>query len=60
VIDKLSQKLNLTAPSNQAFITALRSNGFEAVLTHFNPRGIKTNAPALEMHRLLREVVSAK
>jgi tRNA (guanine26-N2/guanine27-N2)-dimethyltransferase len=59
VIDKLSQKLNLPAPSNQAFITALRSSGFEAVLTHFNPRGIKTNAPALELHRLLREVVSA-
>jgi tRNA (guanine26-N2/guanine27-N2)-dimethyltransferase len=60
VIDKLSQKLNSSSPSNQTFITALRNSGFEAVQTHFNPRGIKTNAPALELHRLLREVMSAK
>jgi tRNA (guanine26-N2/guanine27-N2)-dimethyltransferase len=60
VIDKLSGKLNLTAPSNLSFIAALRNSGFEAVPTHFNPRGIKTNAPALVMHRVLREIVAAK
>jgi len=60
VIDKLSQKLNLSAPSNQAFISALRDAGFEAVQTHFNPRGIKTNAPSLALQRVLREIVSAK
>ena len=54
VIDRLSRKQNLPAPSNQTFLEALKSNGFEAVLTHFNPRGIKTNAQALTMHNLLR------
>jgi tRNA (guanine26-N2/guanine27-N2)-dimethyltransferase len=58
VIDKLSGKLNLPAPSNQKFITALRNSGFVAEATHFNPRGIKTNAPALTMHKILREIVA--
>jgi tRNA (guanine26-N2/guanine27-N2)-dimethyltransferase len=60
VIDKLSGKLKLPAPSNQAFLTALQNSGFEAVPTHFNPRGIKTDAPALTMHKLLKEIVAIK
>ena len=60
VIDKLSSKLNLPSPSNQEFLTALQNSGYQAVLTHFNPRGIKTDAPALTIHRLLREIVSIK
>jgi tRNA (guanine26-N2/guanine27-N2)-dimethyltransferase len=60
VIDKLSGKLKLPAPSNQAFLTALQSSDFQAVPTHFNPRGIKTNAPALAMHKVLMDLVAAK
>ena len=56
VIDKLSGKLHLPALSNQVFLTALQNNGFQAVTTHFNPRGIKTDAPALSMHKILREL----
>ena len=60
VIDKLSGKLNLPAPSNESFLSALRQNGFQAIPTHFNPRGIKTDSPALIMHKLLREIVEIK
>ena len=60
VIDKLSGKLKLPAPSNESFLTALQRSGFQAVQTHFNPRGIKTDAPALTMHKLLREIVATK
>jgi tRNA (guanine26-N2/guanine27-N2)-dimethyltransferase len=60
VIDKLSGKLKLPAPSVQAFLTALQNSGFQAVPTHFNTRGIKTDAPALIMHKLLREIVETK
>ena len=60
VIDKLSGKLKLPAPSVQAFLTALHNSGYQAVPTHFNTRGIKTNAPALIMHKLLREIVATK
>jgi len=60
VIDKLSGKLNLPAPSNQAFVTSLQKSGYPAVPTHFNPRGIKTEAPAMVMHELLRELTANK
>jgi tRNA (guanine26-N2/guanine27-N2)-dimethyltransferase len=60
VIDKLSGKLNLPAPANQTFLEALKKNGFQAVPTHFNPRGIKTDAPAMAMHKVLRELTAVK
>ena len=59
VIDKLSKKLNLPAPSNQVFLVALQKAGFQAMPTHFNTRGIKTDASALAMQKILRETVSA-
>jgi tRNA (guanine26-N2/guanine27-N2)-dimethyltransferase len=59
VIDKLGGKLNLPSPSNQSFLKALENGGFQAAPTHFNPRGIKTNAPALAMHRILKDIDSA-
>ncbi|MCW3982890.1 MAG: tRNA (guanine(10)-N(2))-dimethyltransferase [Candidatus Bathyarchaeota archaeon] len=59
VIDKLSKKLNLPAPSNQVFLWALQKAGFQAMPTHFNTRGIKTDASALAMQKILRETVSA-
>jgi tRNA (guanine26-N2/guanine27-N2)-dimethyltransferase len=58
VIDKLSRKLNLSSPSTQSFLTILKDNGFEAVPTHFNTRGIKTDATALTMHKLLKNLVN--
>jgi tRNA (guanine26-N2/guanine27-N2)-dimethyltransferase len=60
VLDKLSGKLNFPAPSVQVFLSALHDSGFQAVPTHFNTRGIKTDATALTMHKLLREIVTIK
>jgi tRNA (guanine26-N2/guanine27-N2)-dimethyltransferase len=55
VVDKLSGKLGLPSPSIQAFINALRNIGFQVVQTHFNTRGIRTDAPVMAMHKLLKE-----
>jgi tRNA (guanine26-N2/guanine27-N2)-dimethyltransferase len=55
VLDKLSGKLGLPSPSIQTFVNALRNSGFQAFPTHFNTRGIRTDAPALAMHKLLKE-----
>ncbi len=60
VIDKLSGKLKLPGPSVQAVLTGIKECNFEAVPTHFNTRGIKTDAPALIMHKILREIVVPK
>ncbi|MGA2524630.1 MAG: tRNA (guanine(10)-N(2))-dimethyltransferase [Candidatus Bathyarchaeia archaeon] len=57
LLDKLSGKLGLPSPSIQAFSNALHNGGYQAVPTHFNPRGIRTNASALTMHKLLKEMI---
>jgi tRNA (guanine26-N2/guanine27-N2)-dimethyltransferase len=56
VVDKLSGKLGLPSPSIQAFANALRANGYQAAQTHFSTRGLRTDAPALTLHKLLKEV----
>ena len=55
VLDKLSGKLSLPSPSIQSFIDMLRKSGFQAVQTHFNTRGVRTDAPVAAMHKLLKE-----
>jgi tRNA (guanine26-N2/guanine27-N2)-dimethyltransferase len=60
VIDKISNKLSSPVPSVNAMLKILRDNGFGAVPTHFNSRGVRTNAPALAVQNLLKAVVSLK
>jgi tRNA (guanine26-N2/guanine27-N2)-dimethyltransferase len=55
VLDKLSGKLGLPSSSVQAFLNMLRKSGFQAVQTHFNSRGVRTDAPVMAMHKLLKE-----
>jgi tRNA (guanine26-N2/guanine27-N2)-dimethyltransferase len=59
VLDKLSGKLGLPSPSIQAFSNALHGSAYQAVQTHFNTRGIRTNAPALTLHKILKESISS-
>ena len=56
VVDKISNKLALPVPSVDALLQVLRDNGFQAVPTHFNSRGIRTDAPALTIQELLRKI----
>jgi len=55
VIDKISNKLSSPVPSVAAMLQALQDNGFEAVPTHFNSRGVRTDAPALVVQKLLQK-----
>jgi len=55
VVDKLSRRLGLPSPSIQTILEALRKRGFQALQTHFNTRGVRTDAPAMAMHELLKE-----
>lgn len=45
-VDKMCDKLNLPVPPQKKVLDKLREKGFQAVLTHFNSRGFKTDAPA--------------
>jgi tRNA (guanine26-N2/guanine27-N2)-dimethyltransferase len=56
VIDKFAGKLGLPSPSLQACLNALHSGGFLAVPTHFNSRGVKTNASATELQNIIRQL----
>ena len=57
VLDRLSGKFGLPAPSTAKFFLALRDGGFNAVGTHFNSRGIRTDAPASAMKEILKNLV---
>ena len=54
VIDKISNKLSLPVPSVTTILRKLRNSGFQAVPSHFNTRGIRTNAPALTLQALVK------
>ncbi len=56
VLDRLSGKFGLPAPATAAFFGALHAEGFKAVGTHFNSRGVRTNAPASVMQKILRNI----
>ncbi|MCL1976591.1 MAG: tRNA (guanine(10)-N(2))-dimethyltransferase [Candidatus Bathyarchaeota archaeon] len=58
VLDKVCKKLSLPATSTQSVVVALQSGGYQVVQTHFNPRGIKTNASATVMHETLKKLVT--
>ena len=59
VLDKISDKLALPVPSVDAMLQILRDSGFQAFPTHFSSRGIRTEAPALIVQKLLRRLVAA-
>jgi len=58
VVDKLSTTLSLPVPSVKLIVDALRKEGFNACLTHFNTRGIKSNASVMKIKGVLRETLS--
>ncbi len=58
VLDRVSKKMNLPPTSTQSFLNELHNNGYKAVQTHFNTRGIKTDASALAMQKTLKKLVS--
>jgi len=57
VIDKLCDMLNLPAPPVKKVIEAVKNGGFQAFLTHFNSRGIRSDTSATRMKEILRETV---
>jgi tRNA (guanine26-N2/guanine27-N2)-dimethyltransferase len=60
VIDKISNKLSAPVPSVSAMLQGLRDKGFQAFPTHFNSRGVKTDASALVLQNLLKKLVTER
>ncbi len=59
VLDKLCDEMGLPVPSAKKVLYLLKEKGFQASLTHFNPKGIKSDASAEEMKKLLQMTVAA-
>ena len=55
VLDKLCSRLALPAPPVKRVLNVLKEEGFQASFTHFNTKGIKTNASAMTMKKLLQK-----
>ena len=58
VLDKLSGKFRLPAPSVAAFLGTLREAGLKAVATHFNSRGVRSDASAYAMKTMLLKTLN--
>jgi tRNA (guanine26-N2/guanine27-N2)-dimethyltransferase len=54
VIDKICDKLNLSVPPLTKVVYDVRKAGFQAIPTHFNSKGVKTNAPA----NVIKEIIT--
>lgn len=59
VVDKLTGKLGVPSTSIQRFAEALKANGCIVVQTHFNSRGIRTDASSKLMQQILKNLATA-
>lgn len=58
ITDKICDKLNLPIPPLIEVMKKLRKAGFQAVPTHFNSRGIRTDAPASVVKEIITRLVT--
>ncbi|MGQ9624822.1 MAG: tRNA (guanine(10)-N(2))-dimethyltransferase [Candidatus Bathycorpusculaceae bacterium] len=58
VLDKICGKLSISVPPVRKILGALQEKGFVASLTHFNPKGIRTNASVKDIKEILLGAVA--
>jgi tRNA (guanine26-N2/guanine27-N2)-dimethyltransferase len=52
-VDRLAEKLNVQPLSPKRLVKEVEARGFNASLTHFNPQGVRTNAPVTVLAEIL-------
>jgi tRNA (guanine26-N2/guanine27-N2)-dimethyltransferase len=57
VADKLCERLNLPSPPVREIVKNLRKEGFQVSLTHFDSKGVRTNASAAKMRKILQKAL---
>ena len=57
VVDKLCDALGLPVPPVKKVAETLRREGFQAFPTHFNPKAIRSDAPANRVKNVVREAL---
>ncbi len=59
-VDQICDKLNLPVPSQKKVLDKVMEAGFQAVPTHFNSRGFRTDAPAKVVKEVITELAAQK
>jgi len=59
-VDKICDKLNLPIPALKKVLDNVKKAGFQAVLTHFNSRGFRTDAPAKVVKEVIADLATQK
>jgi len=59
-VDKICDKLNLPVPAQKKVLDKLKEADFQAVLTHFNSRGFRTDAPANRVKKIISDLAAQK
>ncbi len=54
-LDELAKRTKHSPPKLQAMVERMREEGFAASRTHYDPKGLKTDAPVEDLLRLFRE-----
>ncbi|WNZ29516.1 MAG: tRNA (guanine(10)-N(2))-dimethyltransferase [Candidatus Bathyarchaeota archaeon] len=57
-VDYICDKLNLPVPPQIKVLEKLNEKGYQAVLTHFNSRGFKTNTPSDKVTEIVTKLVT--
>ena len=57
-VDKICDKLNLRVPPQKKVLDKLKKEGFHAILTHFNSRGFRTDAPAKTVKEIITDLAN--
>jgi tRNA (guanine26-N2/guanine27-N2)-dimethyltransferase len=60
VVDKICDKLNLPIPALKKVINKIKEEKFRALPTHFNSRGIRTDAPAETVKEVITHLATEK
>lgn len=60
VIDKICDKIGAPTPPLKSVIDSIREMGFTAVRTHFHSKGVKTNAPASIVTKVVKDAAGLK
>jgi len=55
-VDKICDAINLPVPPIKKVLRVLKRNGYQAFLTHFNSKGIKSDVSAMKMCEILRRL----
>jgi tRNA (guanine26-N2/guanine27-N2)-dimethyltransferase len=59
-IDRICDKLNLPIPALKKVISRMGREGFQAVPTHFNSRGFRTDAPVNKVREIIADLATKK